>query len=234
MAEAYLSVSESLTGPRPCVLVAHDWSGLNANTRVTTDRLASLGYVGLAVDVYGKGRRGNPVGDNGALMSPLLQDRSLLLRRLQAGIQAARALDIVDARRIAILGFCFGGLCALDLARASPEGLVAAICTHGLLTPPDWTVGVPIRPRLLILHGWADPMAPPKDVIAGLNALSEEGATWEMHAYSHALHAFTFEGANFPERGIAHEPLAHRRSWDATLNFLKEVFDSGDYAHGQE
>lgn len=223
-AQGYLSIPRDLTDPAPCVLVGHDWSGINIHTKRTVDQLAARGYVGFAVDVYGKGHRGDVVGDNSTLMAPLMADRRLLRRRLLAGLQAAQALDVVDADRVAMLGYCFGGLCALDLARASPAGLLGAISTHGVLTAPDWTVETPIRPRLLILHGWADPMAPPRDMIAGLAALTDQNATWEMHAYGHAMHAFTFDGANFPERGIVHQPLAHRRSWHATLEFLTEVF----------
>jgi dienelactone hydrolase len=224
VAEGYVSVPRDIQSPRPCVLVGHDWSGLNDHTKATTDALAALGYVGVAVDVYGKGRRGDTLGDNGALMNPLIEDRALLLRRLRASLRAAQALDSVDAARVAIVGYCFGGLCALDLARSSPDGLVGGISTHGLLMPPSWTVAAPIRPRLLVLHGWADPMAPPDHVVAGLDALSDQGAAWELHAYGHAMHAFTFAGANFPERGIAHHPVADRRSWQATVGFLAELF----------
>lgn len=224
VAEGYRAAPQATSVRAPCVLVGHDWSGLSRHTKATVDALAACGYVGVALDVYGKGRRGDPHGDNSALMQPLLEDRALLLRRLQVGMSAVREMDIVDEARIAMLGYCFGGLCALDLARSSPAGLVGAVSTHGLLTPPPWAIPAPIQPRLLLLHGWADPMVPPDRVLEGLEAFSEQGASWEMHAYGHAMHAFTFEGADYPERGIAHHPQAHRRSWTATLTFLEEVF----------
>ena len=221
-AEGYLSWASDSARPAPCVLIAHDWSGLNQHTRAAADRFARLGYVGLAIDVYGQGHRGDPEGDNAHLMDPLMADRPLLRTRLLKALSAAQALDPVDPDRIAIAGYCFGGLCALDLARASPPGLRCAISFHGSLAPPPYAVSAPIRPRLLLLHGWADPMVPPADVVTGLDALSDAGATWELHAYGHALHAFTFKGANFPERGIAHNPLADRRSWTAASQFLHE------------
>ena len=227
-AEGYLSTPADASRPRPCVLVAHDWSGLNVHAQATADRLAGLGYVALAVDVYGRDKRGDPEGDNAHLMAPLMADRGLLRDRLLAGLSAAQGLDAVDAARIAIVGYCFGGLCALDLARASPPGLRCAISIHGSAAPPPGEVPRPIKPRLLILHGWEDPLVPTSDLVADLRTLSEAGATWELHAYAHAVHAFTFKGANFPERGIVHHPLADRRSWTAATGFLAECLLEGD------
>lgn len=208
----------------PCVLVCHDWSGINVHTLSTCQDLAERGYVAFAVDAYGVGRRGDPEGDNTELMAPCLADRTLLAERMLAGLNAAGALPEVDGERIAVLGYCFGGLCGLDLARADPDGLVAAISVHGGLTAPPGRTPSPMRARLLILHGWADPMVPPDDVLAAASEFTAAGATWELQVYGHALHAFTFTGADFPERGIQHHPLAHRRSWAATQHFLDEVF----------
>ena len=227
-AEGYISSASNVARPAPCVLIAHDWSGLNQHTKASADRFAELGYIGLAIDVYGKGNRGDPEGDNAHLMDPLLADRTLLRSRLLKALSAAQALEEVDPTRMAIAGYCFGGLCALDLARVSPAGLRCAISFHGALSPPPYEISRPIRTRLLLLHGWEDPMVPPADVVVALRDLSDAGATWELHAYGHAMHAFTFEGANFPERGIVHNPLADRRSWSAASMFLKECLGDTD------
>ena len=216
----------SAVGPTPCVLVCHDWSGINVHTLATCEEMAKLGYIAFAVDAYGQGRRGDPVGDNTALMAPCLADRDLLGERMLAGLNATAALPEADPARIAALGYCFGGLCGLDLARRDPDGLVAMISVHGGLLPPAGWAPSPMRARLLLLHGWNDPVVPPDDVVAAASAFTAAGAPWEMHVYGHALHAFTFEGADFPERGIQHHPLAHRRSWEATRLFLNEVFDA--------
>ncbi|MEM7021502.1 MAG: dienelactone hydrolase family protein [Pseudomonadota bacterium] len=208
----------------PCVLVCHDWSGINVHTIATCEELAKLSYTAFAVDAYGQGKRGDPVGDNTALMAPCLADRGLLQERMLAALRAAAGLPFVDTARIAALGYCFGGLCGLDLARSDPDGLVAMISVHGGLSPPQGWTPSRMRARLLLLHGWNDPMVPPDEVLAVASAFTSAGAQWEMHAYGHAMHAFTFEGANFPERGIQHHPLAHRRSWEATRLFLDEVF----------
>ena len=191
--------------------------------RAVTEKIARLGYIGFALDVYGKGIRGSETGDNSALMNPLLADRSLLRRRLLAGLRAAEDHKRVDRNRIAVIGYCFGGLCALDLARAMPPGLKGAASIHGVLTPPQLGEQLPIKASILILHGWEDPMAPPSDVLAIATELTAASADWQLHAYGHTKHAFTFQGANIPERGILYNPAADRRSWASLRAFLTEL-----------
>jgi dienelactone hydrolase len=209
-------------GPRPGVILAHEWSGLNAGMRRVAERIAALDWPCLAIDVYGKGIRGDELGDNTHLMAPLLRDRALLRRRLVAGLDAAKRHPAFDPDRLAIVGHCFGGLCALDLARAAPSGLRAAVSFHGVLTPPDLGPQPPIAASVLLLHGWEDPVAPAPDVLAIARELTDAGADWQLHAHGHAMHAFTFEGVHMPERGIAFHPDAARRSWDAMKTFLVE------------
>ncbi|SOZ64637.1 putative Carboxymethylenebutenolidase; Dienelactone hydrolase family [Cupriavidus taiwanensis] len=222
--EGYVARPAGPASRMPCVLLAHEWSGLNAAMRRCADRLAALGYLCFAADVYGKGVRGDERGDNAHLMNPLLADRRLLRQRLLAGFEAARRLPGADARRMAAVGYCFGGLCALDLARAAAPGLVAAVSFHGVLQPPRIGPQGPIDASVLLLHGWEDPIAPPADVLGIATELTQAGADWQLHAYGHARHAFTFEGANFPERGIAYDAAADRRSWAACAAFLAERF----------
>lgn len=223
--EGYLVVPAEADGPRPCVLLAHEWSGLNEGMRRVADRVAGLGYVCFALDVYGRGVRGEQTGDNTHLMAPLMADRALLARRLLAGGAAASGLACVDETRLAAMGYCFGGLCALDLARASPPGLRAAASFHGDLRPPGLGEQTAIAASVLLLHGWEDPVAPPADVLAVARELTEAGADWQLHAYGHARHAFTFEGAYMPERGIAYDARADRRSWAAMRQFLGETLE---------
>lgn len=222
--EGYVASPAAPSGPRPCVLVGHDWSGPNDSIRQGARRLARLGWVGFALDAYGKGVRGSLTGDNSALMDPLLADRATLRRRLLAGLAAARRHPGVDPGRIAVIGYCFGGLCALDLARAAPPGLVGAVSIHGVYTPPNLGEQGPIAAKVLVLHGWEDPLTPPSAVVDLARELTDAGADWQLHAYGHAMHAFTFEGANVPERGIRYDANAARRSWESTRAFLEEAF----------
>jgi len=222
--EGYVVSPSKETFPRPCIVLAHDWSGLTDPTKRLAERYAGLGYVCFALDVYGRDVRGDPVGDNTHLMEPLMRDRTLLRRRLLAGYEAARQVPEGDAGRMAAIGYCFGGLCALDLARADPPDLQAAVSFHGGLQAPDLVERRKISASILMLHGWDDPIVPPADVLAATAEFTKAGADWQVHAYGHARHAFTFEDATFPERGIVYDPLADARSWAAMRGHLEAVF----------
>ena len=117
-------------GPHPAVLIAHNWAGQSAADNDVAHRLAALGYVGIAIDVYGKGVRGDLQGDNSALMGPWMADRAGLRDRLLAAVAAAVAHPMVDDTRIAVIGYCFGGLCALDVARSGSPDIKAAVSLH--------------------------------------------------------------------------------------------------------
>lgn len=222
--EGYAVFPAHASAALPCVVLAHDWSGLTAPTEALAERYAGLGYICFALDAYGKNMRGDPLGDNARLMNPLMQDRAVLQQRLLAGFNVACQLPGVDAARMAAVGYCFGGLCALDLARAAPANLLAAVSFHGALARPEGKAPRPINARVLLLHGWEDPVAPPADVLAIARELTEAGADWQLHAYGHALHAFTFDGANFPERGIVYDHAPDARSWAAMRQHLSWAF----------
>jgi dienelactone hydrolase len=221
--EAYIAHGPGQTR-RPCVLVAHAWDGQNAGVRLRTDSLAQGGYVGFALDVYGKGVRGDETGDNTHLMMPFLQDRAMLRRRLEAGVAAAKAHPLVDPEKLVVIGYCFGGLCALDVARSPNTRVKGVVSFHGVYTPPNLGPQGPIAARVLALHGWDDPFTPPQDLAALAAELTDAGADWQIHAYGHTKHAFTFPGAAQPDRGILYNANADRRSWLALKNFLAELF----------
>ena len=188
-------------------------NGMNLN--LNNDSLHPL-------DVYGKDITGTTTEENAALMQPFMDDRGLLRDRLLAGYETLKAHPQTDADRIAVIGYCFGGLCALDLAR-SGTSLCGAVSFHGLLMPS----GLPsetVKARVLALHGWDDPMAAP----AAVNSLAEEmsamGADWQLHAYGNTMHAFTNPAANDPARGTVYDATADRRSWRAMTNFFEELF----------
>ncbi len=218
-------------GPsRAGVLFAHDWSGLNAGSRAMARRVASLGFTCFALDLYGRGVRGDELGDNSELMGPLLRDRGLLRRRLLTGVEVASSLPELRARQLAVMGPCFGGLCALDLARATSPKVVATISIHGGLQPPGLGPQPPITARILVLHGWADPFATAADVLALARELTAAGADWQLHAYGHAMHAFTFERAATPASGVAYHAPSARRAWSSIEAFLRESLDAPGYS----
>jgi len=225
--EAYVALPDG-TGPFPAVLVAHQWSGQSDHERATADRLAALGYAGIAIDVYGKGRRGEEstptaMEVNSALMQPFMADRATLRQRLLAAVAFAKGHAAVDSARIAIMGYCFGGLCALDVARSGTSDVKGAISIHGIFPPPGIGAQADIATKVLILHGWADPMATPADVEMVARELTDAKADWQLHAYGHAMHAFTGRHIDMPERGLQYNANADRRSWAAATAFLEEV-----------
>lgn len=208
--------------PRPAVLVAHQWSGPSRHEQDSAARLAAIGYVGIAIDVYGEGVRGDSAGDNSTLIKPFMQDRMMLRRRLLAAVAFARSHPAVDPERIAVIGYCFGGLCALDVARSGTRDVRGVVSLHGMLTPPPTTE--PIHAKMLLLHGWADPLAPPPAVVAAADEFTRAGADWQLHAYGHAMHAFTMPKAAKPESGLQYDADADRRSWITLTDFLQEIF----------
>ena len=130
--EGYMAWDDSISGKRPAVLIAHAWAGRDEFVAQRAEELAANGYVGFALDMYGKGKRGYSVAENSALMTPLVQDRALLQARMALGLAVARQQDQVAADQVAAIGFCFGGLCVLDLARTGAD-LKGVASFHGSL-----------------------------------------------------------------------------------------------------
>jgi dienelactone hydrolase len=220
--EGYLAWDDS-TGPSPAVAVAHTWAGRGAFEEGKARALAEQGYTGFAIDMYGKGVLGTTVEENTALMTPLVEDRSLLQRRINRAVDVLREQPEVDVSRVAAMGFCFGGLCVLDLARSGAD-VKGVVSFHGLFNPPGDGSPGPISAKILCLHGYDDPMAEPDSLLALAKELTEAGADWQVHAYGHTLHAFTNPDAADPDMGTVYNADADRRSWQALNNFLEEIF----------
>ena len=208
---------------KPAVLVAHAWAGRSPFENDKARALAGLGYVGFALDMYGKGVLGTSVEENSALMTPLLQDRARLQARLQSALAAVRAQPEVDPTRVAAIGFCFGGLCVLDLARTGADVLGVA-SFHGLLTAPGNTAGNRITSKVLALHGHDDPMVPVSQVNEFESEMTAAGVDWQVHAYGGTMHSFTNPEANDPSFGTQFKATANRRSWATLVDFLGEIF----------
>jgi dienelactone hydrolase len=207
---------------RPGVLVFHGWEGRSDAQEEVARNLAGWGYAAFAVDLYGGGQRGTTPERCQALMTPLIEDRARLRGRLLS-VEVVGALPEVETAKLAAIGFCFGGLCVLDLARAgAPVRGVASF--HGLFTPPGLPTVGPIQAKVIAFHGWDDPMAPPADVVALGQELTAAGADWQIHAYGGTMHAFMAKFANSPERGLLYHPRSARRAWESLRGFLAEIF----------
>lgn len=220
--DAFMVFDDSLSGPRPAVAIAHAWGGRSEFEEDKARWMAEQGYVGFALDVYGVGIRGSSPEENEALMMPLVNDRALLQQRLLAGIDALRAQSEVDETRIGAVGFCFGGLSVLDIARTGAD-VRGVVSTHGLFMPADNLSNIAITAKVLCLHGYDDPMVPPQAMTDLGSELSAAGADWQIHAFGNTVHAFTNPQANSPEDGMMYSPSADRRARVITEDFLQEV-----------
>lgn len=221
--ESYMAWDDAGDKPRPGVLVSHAWGGRGELEEKKAEQLADLGYVGFALDLYGKGVRGKSPEENGALMQPFLDDRAKLQKRMQLSLQQMRRQKEVDESRVAAMGFCFGGLCVLDLARTGAE-LAGVASFHGLAGSPGNCDDNSISAKVLVMHGWDDPMVPPEQVLALAEELTSMGADWQIHAYGNTQHAFTNPVANNPDLGTVYSAEADKRSWQNLQLFLAEIF----------
>jgi dienelactone hydrolase len=208
---------------RPAVIVCHDWSGRNDFACQRAKLLAEMGYVGFALDMYGQAKTGSTNDEKMALMGPVIGDRLFLRQRLRAALEAVTSMPEVDKHRIAVIGFCFGGLCALDLARSGAD-IKGAVSFHGLLGKPENITNNPIKAKVLVLHGYDDPMAKPEQVNGFAQEMTEANVDWQIHMYGHVQHAFTNPSAHDTELGLIYNEVAARRSWLAMTHFLAEIF----------
>ena len=217
-----LLVAPDDAGARPAILVLPTIMGRSDLELGFARRLAELGYAAMVADLYGRANIGRSREECRVLMNALREDRPYLQSRLLAALEALRGRAEVDGARVAAIGYCFGGLCALDLARTGVD--VRGVASfHGIFTPPGNLDGVPIRARVIAFHGWDDPLAPPEAVVALARELSAAGADWQIHAYGGTMHGFTNPNANDPEHGLQHDPLVAERAWQSLERFLEEV-----------
>ena len=221
--EGFFAFDDTNANPRPGILVSHPWAGRGKLECHKARELAKLGYAGFALDLYGKGVLGSSLEENGQLMKPLIENRALLQARMTIALETLQKQAEVDANQLAAMGFCFGGLCVLDLARIGTE-LKGVVSFHGLFLPPGNTTGTKIKAKILALHGNDDPMVPPEQVAGLEKELTEAGADWQIHVYGNTVHAFTNPAANDAGFGTVYNQNADRRSWQALINFLEEIF----------
>lgn len=186
-------------------------------------QLVELGYNALVADLFGKQFRGAERDVMFGEMGRLKSDRAALRRRVLAVLDQARELDEVESGSVVVAGYCFGGLCALDVARSGAD-ITAAVAFHALFDP----CGLPpekIKAKVAAFHGWEDPMVPPEAVVALAKELTDGGADWQIHAYGHVGHGFTNPKAHeLGIDGVAYNKVAAERSWTSFVDLLEELF----------
>jgi len=207
---------------RPTVVLIPTVMGVSDLELKFGRQLVELGFNAFVADLFGKKFRGAERDVCFGEMNRLGSDRVALRRRLTAIVDQARGLDEVDEGKVVVAGYCFGGKCALDVARTGID-IAGVVSFHGLFDPPGWEVGK-IRAKVLVLHGWDDPMAKPESVVALGQELTAAAADWQIHAYGHVGHGFTNPNASSLQiDGVFYHELAAERSWTAFINFLEEV-----------
>jgi dienelactone hydrolase len=223
--KGFLAFDDAARGKRPGVLVVHEWWGHNQHARNQATRLAEAGYVGFALDMYGKDKVATHPDDAKAFMEEATKDPKLVAARFDAALDVLKKRPEVDARKIAALGYCFGGTVSLGMARAGAD-LAAVVTFHAGLKPP----GEPaqrgkVKARILVNTGGQDPMVPKEQVAEFKAEMRKAGAKAEVRTYPAARHSFTNpDAAKAGMAALAYDADADQKSWEATRGFLKRAF----------
>jgi dienelactone hydrolase len=218
----HVAFDDAVSGPRPGVLVCPDAGGLGDYPKRRAGMLAELGYAALAMDYYGDGLV--PQGDETMKkLGEIRNDRPLIRRRANAGLDALRSLPEVDPRRLAAIGYCFGGTMAIELARSGAADLQAVVTFHSGLLPAEDGDAERFTSRLLLTTGADDPLVPPEAVLTFTRDMQQTKADWQILSFGNTVHSFSRAGT--PARpGFDYSETADRRSWAAMTAFFAEAF----------
>jgi len=220
----YLAYNDSSEKIRPGVLIVHEWNGEGAYVEMRARKLAELGYVAFACDIYGKGVRPTTPQACGATASIYRKDRALTRARVQAGLDVLRRNKLVDPKRIAAIGYCFGGMCALELAR-SGASIAGVVVFHGSLDTPTPGDAKDIRCPILALQGGDDPLVNQSVVEAFEKEMRDAHVDWQVVQYGGAVHGYSNpKNGSDPSHGVAYNAEADRKSWAAMRTFFSEIF----------
>jgi dienelactone hydrolase len=221
--EGFLAYNDSISGKRPGILVVHQWLGLTDYEKMRAKMLAQLGYVTFCADIYGKDSRPKNVQEAGALAGKYKSDRKLLRERVNAGLDELKKNDLVDAKNVAAIGYCFGGTTVIELARSGAE-LNGVVSFHGGLDSPTPADGKNIKCKVLALAGADDPFQKPDDLTAFESEMRDNKVDWQVVFYGGAVHAFTQPDPGFVNAGAKYNERADKRSWQAMKDFFAEIF----------
>lgn len=217
------SAGSELGGKRPGVLIVHQWMGLTDYEKKRADQIADeLGYVAFAADIYGPDRP-QGMADAGKVSGAYKSDRALYRRRVLAALDQLKLIKNVDPDKLAVIGYCFGGAGALEMARINAP-VAGVVAFHGSLDAKE-TAAAPIKPKVLVLHGADDPYVNRDAVAAFEKEMDAAKADYQVVLYSGAVHAFTMPSSgDDPSKGVAYSPSADKRSWQAMKDFFHELF----------
>ena len=208
----------------PGIVVVSDWMGVGPFAIERAAKLVELGYIAFVADIYGKGVHPANAQEASAQAGKYKQDRKLLRSRVNAALAVLRSQPGCAAGHIAAIGYCFGGMAVLELARSGAP-VAGVVSFHGGLVSPTPADAKQIRGKVLVLHGADDPNVPPAEVAAFQDEMRSAGVNWQFTAYGGAVHSFTNPKAgNDNSKGVAYNAQADQRSWQAMTSFLHELF----------
>lgn len=218
-----VSYDDKLAGKRPGVLIVHDWMGVGPFVKARAEELAAMGYTAFVADIYGKDVRPKTPDEAGKTAGIYKNNRTLLRDRVRAAYQELRNHKTVDASKLGAMGFCFGGMAALELARSGAE-LTGVVSFHGNLDTPNPADAKNIKGSLLILHGADDPYVPPAQIAAFEKEMKTAKVKYSITKYPGAVHAFTNPVAGSDKsKGAAYNADADAKSKVAMKNFWNET-----------
>jgi len=222
--QGFLAYDNALQGKRPGVLVVHEWWGLNDYARKRAEQLASLGYVAFALDMYGKGKVTDHPKQAQEFMTRVTENVESWRKRALAGLEILKKQPNTDPRRIAAIGYCFGGSTVQQLAYSGAD-IKGIVSFHGSLVLPPASAASQVKAKILICHGAADPFTKPELLLKYIAAMNASQIDWQMVIFGHAKHSFTNPGADkygMPQLGYNRE--ADLRSWRYMRQFFDEIF----------
>jgi len=221
--EGVLVWDDAVSGPHPGVLVVHQWLGLTNYEKHRAEMLAQLGYVAFCADIYGKGVRPKDTSEAGALAGKYKSDRALLRQRVNAALDQLKKSELVDPKRIAAIGYCFGGTTVLELALSGAE-VNGVVSFHGGLDAPSPADAKNIQCKVLVQAGADDPFQKPEDLDAFQKEMRDAKVDWQITFYGGAVHSFTQPDPGFSNPGAHYNEKADKRSWQAMKDFFAEIF----------
>jgi dienelactone hydrolase len=222
--EGFLAWDDSTTAKRPAVIVVHEWWGNNEYSHKRAEMLAQLGYVGFAIDMFGKGKITNDPKVAGEWAGAIKNDPKMAVERLRLGLDTLKAQPGVDAEKIAAIGYCFGGWSVLQMARNNLP-IDGVVSFHGALAGGNPNATQPIKPKVLVCHGADDPFESPKEISDFADEMRNSKADWQFISYGGAVHSFTNPDVDkYKLQGAAYNKQADQRSWVAMKDFLHELF----------
>lgn len=226
----FAAYEDKIKARRPVVMVAHAWYGQDDFARNKAIELAKLGYLGFAIDMFGNGKNPSNNEEAGNLIAPFFKDRKKMQGRIGAALECIKKHPLADAQKIGAIGFCFGGLCVIELVRSGAD-VRGGVSFHGVLgyqmgemKAKAIPIAKNIHASLLILHGNDDPLVTQLDILHMQRELTDAKVDWQMHIYGHTSHAFTNPQANDPSMGLKYQPKAAKRSWQSMVDFFQEIF----------